>query len=54
MGRARDDEPQNPEVEGAPPPPAGDSAGVYYMSIEEFEGRLPRPAPPEPEKEEVA
>ena len=27
-------------------PPSGDSAGVYYLSVEDFESRLPRSNPP--------
>jgi hypothetical protein len=51
MGRVRDEKPEAPEADG-PPAPAGDSAGVYYLSIEDFEARLPRPAPAEPQEAE--
>lgn len=56
MGREQDDEPERAEAEGAEAEgaeaePAGDSAGVYYLSIEDFEARSPRSgreeAPPE-------
>ena len=47
MGRERDeDEPEAPEA------PAGDSAGTYYLSIEEFESRLPRHDPEDEPTEE--
>ena len=45
MGREAERAPPTDRPE--PDPPSGDSAGVYYMSIEEFEGRAPAERPGE-------
>jgi len=59
MGEKPDATPEAPEASrehpaggGVEEAPAGDSAGVYYLSVEAFEARRPRPDAPEGAAEE--
>ena len=53
MGREHDDAPERSGAEAAAEAePTGDSAGVYYLSIEDFEARLPRPKAEDPPPED--